>query len=284
MKVRKAVITAAGFGTRMLPATKAMPKEMLPILNKPIIQYVVEELVQSGIKEIIIVTSWQKRAIEDHFDHSPELEHHLEKKSKKKELNQIKKIANMANFVYLRQKGPLGNGTPALNAQPLIEKEPFIYAFADDLVISKTPFSKQLIEKYRKNNCSVLGVQEVKKSETGKYGIVELDNTKTMRVTNIIEKLTPTSAPSNLALFGRYLLTPQIFPILKKTPLGKGKELWIADALRRLAQKERVIAQKIKGGRWYTTGDPINLLAATAAYLKRESKIWKKTKKYFVST
>lgn len=281
MKVRKAVIAAAGFGTRMLPATKAMPKEMLPILNKPIIQYVVEELVASGIREIIIVTSWQKRTIEDHFDHSFELEYYLKHHRKKGELNQVKQIAEMARFVYLRQKGPIGNGTPALNAQTLIGDEPFIYAFADDLVISKTPFSKQLIETYKEEQCPVLGVQEVERKEVNKYGIVEVNNKKEMQVTNIVEKPSPSSAPSNLALFGRYLLTPEIFPILKKTPLGKGGELWIADALRGLAQKGKVVAKKIGGGKWYTTGDPINLLAATAVYLKKQPAIWNQVKKYF---
>ena len=265
-KIRKAVIAVAGSGTRFLPVTKAQPKEMLPIVDKPIVQYVVEEMVDSGIEDIILVTKWDKKTLEDHFDRSFELEHALEAAGKMKALNEVRRISTMANFIYIRQKGPYGNGTPVLSASSILNNEPFIFAWGDDLVLSKTPFTKRLIENYEKNGAPVIGVQKVPKNKVDRYGIVKLKR-GTHEMEHVVEKPSIDKAPSQLAQFGRMVLTPEIVNILKKTALGKGGELWITDAISEYVKKGGTfMVEEVKDGKWLTTGDPLNYLQAMVEY------------------
>ncbi|PIW76339.1 MAG: UTP--glucose-1-phosphate uridylyltransferase, partial [Candidatus Portnoybacteria bacterium CG_4_8_14_3_um_filter_40_10] len=200
--IKKAVVAVAGSGTRLLPVTKSMPKEMLPIVDKPIIQLVVEELVAGGIEDIILVTKWDKKPLEDHFDHNWALADELKKAGKEKLWEQVKKISEMANFVYIRQKGPYGNGTPVLCAANLVDDEPFVFCFGDDLVKSKVSFTKQMIDDYEKHGNMIIGVQEVKPEEVVRYGIVKLKK-NTREIIDIVEKPTIKEAPSRLAVFGR---------------------------------------------------------------------------------
>ena len=264
-KVRKAVIAIAGFGTRFLPMTKASPKEMLPIIDKPIVQYIAEELSGAGIEEIILVTNWQKKSVEDHFDPSFELENMLLAQGKKDLVAKMKKISRLASFSYMRQIEGYGNALPAITAKDLIGNEPFIYAFGDDLVKSKVPFAKQLIDAYKKYGCSVIGVQEVDKKEISKYGIVKLSG-NTAFLEDIIEKPSPDKAPSRLASFGRYLFTSEIFDALSKIKKGKGGEYWIVDGIKILATKGRVATCKVTNGKWLTTGDPLTYLDTLLDY------------------
>ncbi len=270
-KIKKAIIAVAGSGTRFLPATKSMPKEMLPIVDKPIIQLVVEELVEAGIEDIIFVTRWDKKPLEDHFDHSVALEDDLKKNGKDELAKKIASIAEMANFVHVRQKGPYGNGTPVLSAASLVDDEPFIFCFGDDLVKSKISFTKQMIEDYEKNGNLIMGVQEVAQSDVVRYGIVKLKE-GTNQMVDIIEKPNIEDAPSRLAVFGRYILNQDIIDILRETSLGKGNELWITDAIKKYIQNGGVfLAKELKDGQWLTTGDPLNHLKAIFAYaLDRE--------------
>lgn len=265
-KIKKAIIAVAGSGTRFLPATKAQPKEMLPIVDKPIIQYVVEELVESGIEDIILVTKWDKKTLEDHFDRSFELEHALEASGKHKMLKDVQKISSMANFIYVRQKGPYGNGTPILSAASLIKDEPFVFAWGDDLVLSEKPFTKQLIANYEEHGAPVIGVQKVPKEHVDRYGIVKLrDGTREME--QVIEKPSIEKAPSQLAQFGRMVLTPEIVRILMETKLGKGNELWVTDAISHyIAEGGKFMVEEVKNGQWLTTGDPLNYLKAMIEY------------------
>lgn len=266
MEITKAVIAVAGSGTRLLPATKSQPKEMLPIIDKPIIQYLVEELVDAGIKDIIMVTRWDKKPLEDHFDRSFELERSLEKTGKNKRLEQVRRISTMANFIYVRQKGPYGNGTPLLSAASVIGDDPFIYAFGDDLVKSKVPFAKQLIDLHKKEQAPILGVQEVSEEEVEKYGIVKYRGDSN-ELEDIIEKPDKKEAPSRHAAFGRYVLNREIVDILARTARGKGDELWITDAIRNYIQEGgRFLAKEVEGGKWITTGDPESYLRAILAY------------------
>jgi len=265
-KIKKAVVAVAGSGTRLLPATKSMPKEMLPIVDKPIIQLVVEELVEAGIEDIILVTKWDKKPLEDHFDYSWALVQELKKAGKEQIAEEIKKIANLANFIYIRQKGPYGNGTPVLSAANLVKNEPFIFAFGDDLVKSAVSFSKQMALDYEKNGNLMIGVQEVPEEEVNKYGIVKLKK-DTMEIGDIIEKPSVHEAPSRLADFGRMILDQEIIDILKTTALGKGNELWIIDAIRTYVNNGgKFMAKEIKDGEWLTTGDPLNYLKTTLKY------------------
>jgi len=265
MRITKAIIAAAGYGTRFLPATKVQPKEMLPLLEKPIIQYLVEELVASGIKEIIIVTRAGQHILEDHFDSSPALENMLEVNGKTEYLKIVRQIPKLARFVYLRQTKdfPYGNGTPLLVAAPLLSKnEAFAYLFGDDVVKSKIPATKQLIDVWQKYRpAAVLGVQQVPWTEIHKYASIKYKKrTKTPnQAQEILEKLPANEAPSNMAQFGRFVLTWKVIKILERRKLGKGGELWLADALNALAKKEIVVAQPIKGT-WLTTGDPLSWL------------------------
>ncbi len=267
MRITKGVIAAAGKGTRFLPVAKAMPKEMLPIVDKPIIQYIVEEFVEAGIKDIVIVTSWDHRPIEDHFDHTFELEQHLKRAGKKDKLKEIRHIAELANFIYVRQKGPYGNGAPCLNAESVIGDEPFVYAFGDDLVLAKKSFTKSMIRAYERKPGLYLGVQEVLPEEVVKYGVIRPGRGAQNAVAAIVEKPPVNRAPSRLAVFGRFILTPDIFAALREIRLGVGHELWLVDAITHLIKKGRkAYYQRVEGGRWYTTGDPIAYLQAMRAF------------------
>jgi len=270
-KIKKAIVAVAGSGTRLLPATKTMPKEMLPIVNKPIVQIVVEELVAGGIEDIILITKWDKKPLEDHFDHSLALEQDLEKSGKTKLLKEIVRLSEMANFIYVRQKGPYGNGTPVLSAASLVDDEPFMYVWGDDLVDAKVSFTKQMIKDYEKTGHLMIGVQEVPREEVSRYGIVKLKD-KTMQIEDIVEKPSVKEAPSRLADFGRMILDQDIIDILKKTPLGKGNELWIVDAIRAYVKSGgKFLAKKVEDGEWLTTGDPMNYLKAILTYaMERE--------------
>jgi len=282
-KIKKAIVAVAGSGTRLLPVTKSMPKEMLPIVDKPIIQLVVEELIEAGIEDIIMVTKWDKKPLEDHFDHSWALENDLEKNGKMDLVKKIKEIADMANFVYVRQKGHYGNGTPVLSAASLVDDEPFIFVWGDDLVKSKVSFTKQMVDDYEKNGKLMIGVQEVPRDQVNRYGIVKLAE-GSMRMEDIVEKPSIKDAPSNLADFGRMILNQDIINILKKIPLGKGNELWIVDAIREYIKSGgEFYAKKVEEGEWMTTGDPLNYLKATLAYAFEREDINGELRKYIKS-
>lgn len=264
-KVTKVVIPAAGYGTRFLPATKAQPKEMLPIVDKPIIQYVVEEAVASGIKDIIIVTSWQKRSIEDHFDHSFELEKQLKDGGKLEKLEEIRRIANMANFIYVRQKGPYGNATPVISASHVLGNEPFAVLWGDEFIHSDPPRLKQLIETYEEHQHSVISAVRIpNKEDVAKYGIAEIEPIKdnVYKILSLVEKPKPDQAPSNLATHGGYVFTPEILNSLKKIKPGKDGELWLVDAVKDLMTKEPVYACEIKNCKYYDTGSKLEYLKA----------------------
>lgn len=265
-KIKKAIVAVAGSGTRLLPATKSMPKEMLPIVDKPIIQLVVEELVEGGIEDIILVTKWDKKPLEDHFDQNWALADELKKSGKEKLWSEIKKISEMANFVYIRQKGPYGNGTPVLSAASLVDDEPFMFVWGDDLVKSEVSFSKQMIDDYNETGHLMIGVQEVALEDVVRYGIVKLKE-GTMQIEDIVEKPTVENTPSRLADFGRMILDQNIIEILRQTSLGKNNELWIVDAIRNyIKQSGEFYAKKVEGGHWLTTGDPLNYLKANLEY------------------
>lgn len=286
--ITKAVIAAAGYGTRFLPATKNQPKQMLPIVDKPIIHYCVEEAVASGITDIIIVTQAGHFSLEDYFDSHAELEHVLEESGKDHYLKMIREIPQMANFVFVRQTKnlPYGNATPLLVTQRLIDDdEAFVYMFGDDLVRSKVPATKQLIDVFqREKPTAVMGVQEVPWEETYRYGIVEyVKNTKNNRVVQVLEKPTKEKAPSNMAVFGRYVFSYDVIRETQKTSLGKGGELWAADVLNRLAQKRAVIAQPIEG-EWLTTGDPLNYLKTTVKFALDRKDLGEDFKKFLQET
>lgn len=262
-KIRKAVIPAAGFGTRFLPQTKAMPKEMLPIVDKPVIQYVVEEIVYSGITDIVMITGWHKRSIEDHFDYPFELEKRLEEAGKEKELSEVRRIANMANFIYVRQKGPYGNATPVLCAKNVIGNEPFAVLWGDEFIYSKPPRLKQMIEVYEKYGKPVIsGVRIKDKKDLSRYGIAQVKplHDNVYQVIDIVEKPDPNLAPSNLAAHGAYILPPEIFPIIENLKPGKGGELWLPEAIDQLIKTEDVLVCEIKDGKYYDTGDKYEYL------------------------
>ena len=265
-KITKAVVAVAGSGTRFLPATKTMPKEMLPIIDKPIIQIVVEELVEGGITDIILVTKSDKKALEDHFDHNTQLESELQQAGKLDYFEAISRISEMANFIYIRQKGPYGNGTPVLSAANVVANEPFVYVWGDDLVKSKRSFTLSMIEEYNQHGHLMIGVQKVPLEVVSRYGIVKL-RSGTNEIEDIIEKPSAEEAPSQLADFGRMILDADIIDILKNTPLGKGNELWIVDAIRHYVKTGGVfIAKEVEDGEWLTTGDPLNYLKAMLKY------------------
>ncbi|MBM6876067.1 UTP--glucose-1-phosphate uridylyltransferase GalU [Fusobacterium mortiferum] len=268
-KVTKAVIPAAGLGTRVLPATKAQPKEMLVIVDKPSLQYIVEELVESGIKDIIIVTGRNKNSIEDHFDHSYELEDTLKKNNKNILLEKVEDISSMANICYVRQNHPKGLGHAILKAKSFIGDEPFVIALGDDIVYNDIPVAKQLIDSYSKYGSSIVGCQEVKESDVSKYGIVKpllsLDE-KTVEMEDFIEKPSVEEAPSKLACLGRYLLTPKIFDYLEKTEPGKGGEIQLTDAIVAMMKDgEKVLAYNFEGKR-YDIGNKFGLLKANIEF------------------
>lgn len=264
-KIRKAVIPAAGFGTRFLPQTKAMPKEMLPIVDKPVIQYVAEEAVASGIRDIVIVTGSLKRAIEDHFDlPNAELLKNLEAGGKHEFADMVNKIGEMANFIYVRQKGPYGNGTPVLSAEPAIEDEPFAVLWGDEFIYAQPPRLKQMIDVYEKYGGVVIsGVKIEKKEDLKRYGIADLEPVegKVSKIKAIVEKPDPDQAPSNIATHGAYILPPEIFPALKSLAPGKGGEIWLVDAINLLQEQGMpVYAVEIENGKYYDTGNKLEYM------------------------
>ncbi|HEX5451331.1 MAG TPA: UTP--glucose-1-phosphate uridylyltransferase GalU [Candidatus Limnocylindrales bacterium] len=273
MRVRKAVFPAAGWGTRFLPATKAQPKEMLPLVDKPVIQYAVEEAVASGIEQIIIVTSSQKRAIEDHFDIDFELEQLLEQRGDVEMLRRIRHISDLAQVAYVRQKEQLGLGHAVLVAKELIGHEPFAVILSDDVVVGDRPCIGQLIQAYEETHGSVVAVMEVPRDETRRYGVIDAEpagvgasgeeaDPRLFRVRNLVEKPDPASAPSNLAIIGRYVLTPKIFEKLEQTPHGAGGEIQLTDALQALMQEQDVYAYAFEGVR-YDAGTTMGWLKAS---------------------
>lgn len=284
MKVRKAIIPAAGLGTRFLPATKAQPKEMLPIVDKPTIQYIVEEAVASGIKDIIIISGRGKRAIEDHFDTSYELEEKLAKKEKHKMLEMVQSISNLANIHYIRQKEPKGLGHAIACAHTFVGDEPFAVLLGDDIVQSKVPCLKQLINIYDEYQTSVIGVQTVPDEEVSKYGIVKPTNDPAYRppvsaIETLVEKPSIENKPSNLAIMGRYVLTANIFPILETQQPGKGGEIQLTDGLETLNQTEQVLAYNFTGKR-YDIGDKLGFVQATIDFALDRDDLHDDIKKY----
>ena len=265
MKIRKAVFTAAGLGTRLLPATKAQPKEMLPVVDKPIIQYVVEEAVAAGIEQIIIVTGRGKRAIEDHFDVAFELEYYLNQKNDSEALAEVRNISDLANTVtYIRQKEPLGIGHAILVTKEIVGDEPFAVLFPDDLIDAPTPCLKQMISVYERYHCSVLAVQQVERSAVSRYGIIspkQIED-RIYQVEDLVEKPKVEDAPSNLGIVGRYILTPDILECLEQTKPGKGGEIQITDGLRLLLQRQAIYGYEFEGTR-YDTGNKLGFLKAS---------------------
>lgn len=272
MKVRKAIIPAAGLGTRFLPATKAQPKEMLPIVDKPTIQYIIEEAVASGIEEILIITGRNKKCIEDHFDKSVELEMELEKNHKDDLLEMVRNISDMVDIHYIRQKEPKGLGHAILCARAFVGNEPFAVLLGDDVVDSEVPCLKQLMDCYKEYKTTILGVQTVKHEDVNKYGIVDgihIED-RVYKVKKLVEKPAIEEAPSNVAILGRYIITPQIFDILQNTEPGKGGEIQLTDALQTLIESEAMYAYNFEGRR-YDVGDKLGFLQATVEFaLKRD--------------
>ena len=274
MKIRKAIFPAAGLGTRFLPATKASPKEMLPLVDKPLIQYVVEEAVASGIEDIIIITGRGKTAIENHFDVSFELEHVLKERGKLRLLKEMRKISDMVNFTYIRQKQALGLGHAILCAKDLIGNEPFAVFLGDDIIDSKVPVMKQMLKVYKQHKCSVVAVEEVPKKDVSSYGVIKCAKTtdSICKIEDLVEKPPVEKAPSNLAIIGRYILTPEIFEILEKTKPGKNKEIQLTDALRELLDDQVIYGHKFEGIR-YDAGDKVGYLKANISFALKDPEI-----------
>lgn len=270
-KVRKAVIPAAGLGTRFLPATKAIPKEMIPIIDVPMIQHIVEEAVRAGVEDVILITARHKEAIENHFDSNYELERTLEDKAKKDLAEVSRSIGRLCNLIAIRQKNPLGLGHAVLCAAPAVGNEPFAVLLGDDLIDAKVPCTRQLIDIFAKEGASVVGVMEVPREDTNKYGIVggPMLSDRVMHVQKLVEKPDPAAAPSRFAIPGRYVLSPVIFDCIRATKPGKGGEIQLTDALQLLATREKLLAYQFEGTR-YDTGDRLGFIDATIAFaLKR---------------
>lgn len=265
--ITKAVFPAAGLGTRFLPATKASPKEMLPLVDKPLIQYVVEEAVSSGIEEVVLVTGRGKRAIEDHFDVAFELEEELKAKGKHKILSEVQRIANLVTFCYIRQKKALGLGHAVLTAKRVIGDDPFAVLLGDDIIDAEVPVLRQMMNIYHRYPSSILAIQKVPKSQTQHYGIIDGKKIEdgVYLVKDLVEKPSPDEAPSNLAIIGRYILTPEIFTALESTRPGKGGEIQLTDGLRLLMDKQPLYAYEFEGNR-YDAGDKLGFLKATVEF------------------
>lgn len=273
-KVRKAIIPAAGLGTRFLPATKAMPKEMLPIVDKPTIQYIIEEAVEAGIEDIIIVTGKSKRAIEDHFDYSPELERNLEEKGKTELLEKVKKASNLADIHYIRQKEPKGLGHAVWCARNFIGDEPFAVLLGDDIVQAETPGLRQLMDEYERTLSSIIGVQQVPEEETHRYGIIDplTSDGRRYQVKNFVEKPPKGTAPSNLAILGRYIFTPEIFMYLEEQQVGAGGEIQLTDAIQKLNEIQRVFAYDFAGKR-YDVGEKFGFITTTLEFAMQDKEL-----------
>ncbi len=284
MKVRKAVFPAAGMGTRFLPATKSQPKEMLPLVDKPVIQYVVEEALSSGVDDIIIVTGRGKNAIEDHFDISFELEQFLKEKGKKKELEEIKRISHMTHVSYVRQKEARGLGHAVLVAKDLVGDEPFAVMLGDDIVESAVPCLKQLINAYKEHKCSIIAVEKIERKRSKAYGIIDCAKigSREYEIKDLVEKPAPSEAPSNLAIIGRYILTPTIFRHLEQTKLDRRGELQLTNGLKGLLKKERIVALEFEGKR-YDAGDKLEFLKATVEFALKRKDLGKDFRSYLRS-
>lgn len=283
-KVRKAIIPAAGLGTRFLPATKAQPKEMLPIVDKPTIQYIIEEAVASGIEDIIIVTGRGKRAIEDHFDKSYELEETLAKKEKYDQLEEVQGISKLANIHYIRQKEPLGLGHAISCASRFIGNEPFAVLLGDDIVHSpEYPCLKQLIDVYERYNSSVIGVKEVPEQDVSKYGVISYNQNRfddgVYHLNDLVEKPKAEDAPSNYAIMGRYLLRPEIFEILENLPPGAGGEIQLTDAIKKLNEMQMVVGYEFEGER-HDVGDKFGFIKATLDFALERDDLRKQVLEY----
>lgn len=285
-KVRKAVFPAAGLGTRFLPATKAMPKEMLPLVDKPLIQYGVEEAIHSGINNIVIVTGRGKSAIEDHFDVSFELEQALEAKQKKDMLATVRGVSDMIDVFYVRQKEALGLGHAVLRAKELVGPEPFAVVLSDDVIDAEIPCIRQLLDIYEFYGCSVVALMEVPKENISAYGVVDADPVahqggtgKLFRIRNMVEKPSPEDAPSNLAIIGRYILTPEIFTSVESIEPGRGGELQLTDALKHLLRSRPVYGYKFEGQR-YDAGDKLGFLKATVEFALKRHDLGKDFREY----
>ncbi|PIP27046.1 MAG: UTP--glucose-1-phosphate uridylyltransferase [Candidatus Moranbacteria bacterium CG23_combo_of_CG06-09_8_20_14_all_39_10] len=281
-KITKAILPVAGFGTRFLPATKSQPKEMLPVVDKPVIQYLVEEAVASGIEEIIFVTGRGKRVIEDHFDVSYELEDTLVEKNKHDLLQAVRKISSLAKFSYVRQPMPLGDGHAILQAAHIVGDEPVLVLFGDCLYDSTTPASKQLIETYEKYGDSVIGLSQVEKSDVSKFGVIEgieLDNNN-FEIKNIVEKPRVEEAKSNLVAVGKYIITPEVMGVLKDMKVGKSGEIRLADAFDSMLENNRPIYGKELEGEWLDTGDKFNFIKASIKLGLKHPEVGEKLKKF----
>ena len=274
MKVKKGIIPAAGLGTRFLPATKAQSKEMLSIVDKPTIQSIIEEAVASGIEEILIITGRNKKCIEDHFDKSVELELELEKSGKEELLELVRDISDMVDIHYIRQKEPKGLGNAIYCAKTFVGNEPFAVMLGDDLVDSEVPCLKQLIDCYSEYQTNILGVQKVKKEDVSKYGIVDgiFIEDRVYKVKDLVEKPVVEEAPSDIAILGRYIITPQIFDILKNTTPGKGGEIQLTDALKKLREEEAIYAYNFEGQR-YDVGDKLGFLQANIEFALKKPEL-----------
>jgi len=281
MKIRKAVITAAGWGTRFLPITRSQPKEMLPLVDKPLIQYSVEEAINSGIEQIIMITALGKRAIEDYFDRSFELEYVLEQKGETKLLQEMRELSSLIDICYIRQKEQLGLGHAILTAKGIVGEEPFAILLPDDIVESKVPILKQMIEVYEQYRTNVIAVERISRQDTIKYGIIEPKGVsdRVYQVLSLVEKPEPAEALSDLGVVGRYILMPQIFDALKAIPPGKNQEIQLTDALQLLLNQQAVYAYEFEGVR-YDTGTPLGWLEATVALALKRPDIGQELKKY----
>jgi UTP--glucose-1-phosphate uridylyltransferase len=285
MKVRKVIIPVAGFGTRFLPATKAMPKEMLPIIDKPVIQYIVEEAVASGIEDIILVTSHTKRSVEDHFDEAPVLESWLKSQGKTDALENIRKISKLANFVYVRQKGPYGNATPIMNVKHIIGDEPFAVLFGDDVFDAKRPRLRQMLDVFEKYGDPVLTAVKTDAEGTKKYGIIDPGAKvapHTFEVKGVVEKPGPEKAPSRLAAIGGYVLTPDIFDAINKLKPKAGGEYVLLDAIALLMKQRAVYACEIEG-EYYDTGSKVGWLRANIEFALKRGDMSKETRRMIKS-
>lgn len=283
-KVRKAIIPAAGLGTRFLPATKAMAKEMLPIVDKPTIQFIVEEALASGIEDILIITGKSKRSIEDHFDSNIELEEHLKAKEEIERLELVQETIGL-NLFFKRQSYPKGLGHAVLQAKAFVGDEPFVVMLGDDLMVDEVPLTKQLINAYEATHASNIAVMSVPKEDTDKYGIIDPEATYADGIYNVkqfVEKPNPEDAPSNLAIIGRYLLTPEIFDLLETQEVGAGNEIQLTDAIDRLNKTQRVFAYEFKGNR-FDVGDKLGFMKTTIAYGLEHPEIKESLKKYLLS-
>ena len=283
IKIRKAVFPAAGFGTRFLPVTKSQPKEMLPIVDKPVIQYLVEEAVASGITEIIIVTGRGKRSIEDYFDYSFELEHNLVEKGKHSLLKEVRQIAKLAKFIYVRQSMPLGDGHAILCAKEVVGNEPFAVLFGDDIVDNKIPALKQLINVYQKTECSVVALEKITKEEIQNYGVIKprWSRSRLHEIESFIEKPTPSKAPSNLGIIGKYVVTPEIIKALEKSRPVHGNEIRLIDGLRELNIHQKIYGYELEGKR-YDTGTKLGLLTANIDFALKRNDIGPALKRYLI--